>query len=303
MKLQDFKNSMTYNNMTRMMVYSPDRIAYFSDFQNWNSHEDEMIAALLKKAAELNVEPLLFVSFNEHEFSSDLYIKENIEALAHKASPQLHVLFYVINGLTDKMPHDALIRNLQEMMGIKYAMVNDNYQDPICSQFNTNFFKVAWGDKVVLHGNYATKPENTELRALIEASDFDLFTDETELEYLITGRVVHGKQLGRTIGYPTANVLVAKDSPMKHGVFAVRVKINAIDNLFEGMGCYWVNERGENLFEVTIFDFDEEIYERRIIIEPVQKLHDIKKVNSLDELKAMLKQDQELSQELFASLR
>jgi riboflavin kinase/FMN adenylyltransferase len=66
---------------------------------------------------------------------------------------------------------------------------------------------------------------------------------------------------------------------------------------------YWVNERGENLFEVTIFDFDEEIYERRIIIEPVQKLHDIKKVNSLDELKAMLKQDQELSQELFASLR
>jgi hypothetical protein len=161
MKLQDFKNSMTYNNMTRMMVYSPDRIAYFSDFQNWNSHEDEMIAALLKKAAELNVEPLLFVSFNEHEFSSDLYIKENIEALAHKASPQLHVLFYVINGLTDKMPHDALIRNLQEMMGIKYAMVNDNYQDPICSQFNTNFFKAAWGDKVVLHGNYATKPENT----------------------------------------------------------------------------------------------------------------------------------------------
>jgi riboflavin kinase / FMN adenylyltransferase len=114
--------------------------------------------------------------------------------------------------------------------------------------------------------------------------------------YSLSGIVVKGKQLGRTIGFPTANVQTGEaDKLIPHkGVYAVKVKYN--DEFFGGMLNIGFRPTVEGTFqtiEVNIFDFDKEIYGENITIEFIQKIRNEQKFNGLDELKAQIGRDKD----------
>lgn len=111
--------------------------------------------------------------------------------------------------------------------------------------------------------------------------------------YTICGRVSYGQQRGRTIGFPTANLLLHRLSSPLYGVFAVKVHrlrnipLPAVANL----GTRPTVD-GKHLFlEVHLFDFHESIYGYPIEIEFVHKLRDEKKFTSLHALKEQIQQD------------
>ena len=115
--------------------------------------------------------------------------------------------------------------------------------------------------------------------------------------YELTGRVIKGHQLGRKLGFPTANLDTGIYKILPLGVFAVKVRVGR--KIYDGF-CNIGFRPTVNpihaklpLVEVNIFDFKQSIYGRNITLWFVQKLRDEKKFNGLDNLVAQLKSDRE----------
>ncbi|HET6226963.1 MAG TPA: bifunctional riboflavin kinase/FAD synthetase [Bacteroidia bacterium] len=136
----------------------------------------------------------------------------------------------------------------------------------------------------------------------------DVKTANTYLghEYTLTGTVEKGKQLGRTIGYPTANLLINDQYKLipGNGVYAVKIKHK--NNYYGGMmnigNNPTVEGKGKSI-EVNIFDFDKDIYGDEVTIYFIDRLRDEVKFNNLEELKEQLAKDKESSLLLYNSTR
>ncbi|MDZ7898196.1 MAG: bifunctional riboflavin kinase/FAD synthetase [Arcicella sp.] len=114
--------------------------------------------------------------------------------------------------------------------------------------------------------------------------------------YSLSGVIVKGKQLGRTIGFPTANIQVREIAKLipADGVYAVKVYYR--EEVLGGMLNIGNRPTVDGTFktiEVNIFDFDREIYGENLMIEFIQKIRNEQKFNGLDELKAQIEKDKE----------
>jgi riboflavin kinase/FMN adenylyltransferase len=135
---------------------------------------------------------------------------------------------------------------------------------------------------------------STKIREALNAGDVALAAKFLSKPYQISGTVVAGKQLGRTIGYPTANIQM--DLSLKlipaDGVYAVWVCLN--QHRYGGMlnigNNPTIEGKGRSI-EVNIFDFSETIYNQTISVQFVDKLRDELKFNSLEALKSQLHND------------
>ena len=127
------------------------------------------------------------------------------------------------------------------------------------------------------------------IRAHLAAGEFDAAARLLGRRFAIGGHVVRGQQLGRKLGYPTANIRLGKRTSPVGGIFAVRV--HGVDALplpgVASLGVRPTVHGTEPLLEAHLFDFDGDLYGRRIDIEFVKKLRDEKKFADLD---AMVRQ-------------
>lgn len=136
---------------------------------------------------------------------------------------------------------------------------------------------------------------STRIRKAIEEGDIETATQFLGHSFLLTGTVVKGKQLGRTIGYPTANIITDTDKIIpKIGVYAVRVKINEL--VYGGMlniGYNPTTDQDHTIkIEVHIFDFNHDIYNQTIQIEFIKRTRDELKFEGLPQLIDALKKDE-----------
>lgn len=132
---------------------------------------------------------------------------------------------------------------------------------------------------------------STKIREALSVGNVNLSGRFLGRNYSLEGVVVQGKQLGRTLGYPTANIKVAHELKLvpADGVYAVWVWVQG--KKYGGMlnigNNPTVEGKGRSI-EVNIFDFSESIYNQTISIEFVDKLREELKFKSLDELKSRL---------------
>lgn len=114
----------------------------------------------------------------------------------------------------------------------------------------------------------------------------------------ISGKVVHGDKKGRTIGFPTANVLLKRCTAPVSGVFAVKVKID--DSIHEGVANIGnrptVNGQRSQL-EVHVFDYSGNLYGKFISVQLVDKLRNEIKFDSFEQLKQQILADAEQAKE------
>ena len=138
---------------------------------------------------------------------------------------------------------------------------------------------------------------STKIRERLEAGDIKEAAEMLGYDYSMHGVVVSGNRLGRTIGFPTANMQLYE--PLKlipaNGVYFVKVKV--LDRTLYGM-CNiglrpTVGEGNARTIETNIFDFDEDIYGLDIDIKFVTRIREERKFNSLDELKNQLESDRD----------
>lgn len=138
---------------------------------------------------------------------------------------------------------------------------------------------------------------STKIREAILAGNIQKANDYLGDTFELTGTVVKGNQLGRTIGYPTANIVLNSDLKLipGNGVYAVRVNVRGV--WFGGMMNIGtrptVVSNGGRTIEVNIFDFDETIYDETVTVQFLSKWRDEQKFNGLEELKNQLKLDEE----------
>lgn len=136
---------------------------------------------------------------------------------------------------------------------------------------------------------------STRIRKAIEEGDVQTANDFLGYSFFITGTVVKGKQLGRTIGYPTANIFIENADKLipKIGVYAVNVIYKGIT--YQGMLNIGTNPTtdldNKIKIEVNIFDFSQDIYGETLKIEFVKWIRNEEKFANLDELKQALAND------------
>ena len=123
-------------------------------------------------------------------------------------------------------------------------------------------------------------------------------------EYSITGEVVHGNGIGKTIGYPTANIEISNEYKLitANGVYVCRVEYDG--KIYGGMGNIGYRptiEDNKFTVEVNIFDFDKDIYGEVITIYFVDRLRDEIKFNSLKGLKQQLAEDEKKARAILGS--
>jgi riboflavin kinase/FMN adenylyltransferase len=137
---------------------------------------------------------------------------------------------------------------------------------------------------------------STRIRNALLSDKIDLANSYLGYPFFITGTVIRGDQLGRQLGYPTANIVVEEKYKLipADGIFAVTVNVAGIEH--KGMAYIGsrptVNGLTHNI-EVNIFDFDQEIYNQPIRMEFHHYVRGDIKFSSLDELKVQLAKDKE----------
>ena len=134
---------------------------------------------------------------------------------------------------------------------------------------------------------------STRIRAALQAGDFRTATRLLGQPYAISGRVVRGQQLGRTLGYPTANLRFAGKQPALRGIYATWVH-GVGDRPWPSVASFGTRPTvggREPLLEAHLFDFDGDLYGRHIAVEFVARLRDEEKFPDLPTLVAQMDRD------------
>ena len=147
---------------------------------------------------------------------------------------------------------------------------------------------------------------STKIRNALNQGDVGLAKTYLGYPYMVSGKVVSGKQLGRTIGYPTANIQVAEDYKLipTIGVYVVSVTVKGTD--YYGMLSVGTNPTvggTEKTIEVYIFDFNDTIYNEEITVRFLTKIRDEEKFASIDLLIEALKNDEVFSRNFISNIR
>ncbi|MFP5471808.1 MAG: bifunctional riboflavin kinase/FAD synthetase [Bacteroidia bacterium] len=138
------------------------------------------------------------------------------------------------------------------------------------------------------------KVSSTKIRTAIEEGNIEQANTFLTRPFSLWGIVVKGDELGRTMGFPTANMQLSKEKILpKDGVYAVDVIVKG--NKLRGMMNIGVrptvNISDEQRVEVNIFDFNQDIYGENIKVEVLKKIRNEKQFATLDELKSQIQND------------
>jgi len=142
---------------------------------------------------------------------------------------------------------------------------------------------------------------STRIREAIQRADIDTANQLLGYPFFFSGRVVKGNQLGRTLGYPTANLEMENSEKLSpaNGIYAVEARLLPSGELFSSarlQGMMSIGTRptidGTNrTIEVNLFDFDENIYDRELRVFVRKWLRPELKFNGLEELKTAIAKD------------
>jgi len=143
------------------------------------------------------------------------------------------------------------------------------------------------------------KISSTAIREALLNGDLSYANQMLGYEYIISGKVISGNQLGRSIGFPTANIKTHDYKLLpKNGVY--RVKINTGNNEFNRLGMAYIgkrnvlNQKDATIhIEVNIFDFDQQIYDQDIAIALTHRIRDDMKFENIEQLAEQLRRDRQ----------
>lgn len=256
----------------------------------------------------LTFEPHPREIFTPHDAPSRLTsLREKLEILKNLGVAHVHVCrfnkeFAVLS------PEDFVRRILVDGLKARYVLVGDDFRfgakrggdfDALLVYGEKYGFKAEAMHTVEAAGQRAS---STAVREALAAGDMAGAAQLLGRPYSISGRVVGGDQLGRKIGYPTANIQLKHNRPPLKGVFAVRVQgldkpdWPGVANLGTRPS---VHPNGNPTLEVHLFGLDRQIYGQHLRVEFLHKLRDEAKFANFEALVAQIGKDAEQARELL----
>jgi len=193
---------------------------------------------------------------------------------------------------------------LVEALGVKHLFVGDDFRFGKGRSGNFDLLQQMGREQGFEVENLATvskggeRVSSTLVREALASGDFATAARYLGREYQMCGRVVHGHKKGRTIGFPTLNIGLARRlSPVK-GVFAVRVT-GLSDEPLDGVanvGNRPVLEGDDQfLLEVHLFDFDRQVYGELVAVRFVERIRDERNFESFEVMREQILLDAEMA--------
>ncbi len=142
---------------------------------------------------------------------------------------------------------------------------------------------------------------STKIRGYIEESNFKKASQMLKRDFSVRGTVIHGNAIGRTIGFPTANICVDEGRIMPaEGVYATVTEYDGV--IYPSITNYGGKPTFKDnkiLLETNMLGFDGDLYDKKITVYFLKKIRDITKFASKDELKSQLNADKNKSLKIF----
>jgi len=239
-------------------------------------------------------------------------VRDKLQALEAQGIERVHIMHF---GQTfASMSAQAFIKNiLIDGLQVRWLAVGEDFR--FGAQRSGNFatlqsasdqygFELAQLPMVHLEN---VRVSSSLVRQALAAGDLSLARHLLGHTYSISGRVIHGRHLGRTLGFPTLNLKMSHRRKMKtpavHGIFAVRVH-GLREQPLPGVASVGlrptVDDSGLWLLEVHVFDFSDTVYGHRVRVEFVQRLRDEARYASLEALAAAIQEDSRQARALLA---
>lgn len=153
------------------------------------------------------------------------------------------------------------------------------------------------GIKVVLANEYqfdGKEVSSSAIRQAVSSGNISMANDLLGYHYSIEGQVINGFHIGRTIGYPTANIQLPNNKLVPaDGVYAVTVMLDREEyNGMLNIGHRPTFDNGQRSIEVHLLDFNRDIYSERIQLRFAERIREEKRFGSIEELKAQISKDE-----------
>ncbi|WP_398476946.1 bifunctional riboflavin kinase/FAD synthetase [Tardiphaga sp.] len=133
---------------------------------------------------------------------------------------------------------------------------------------------------------------STAIRMALAEGQIAEATEMLQGPWFITGEVIHGKKLGRDLGYPTANIRLPANCGLRHGIYAVRVGRGS--ERFDGVASFGRRptfDNGAPLLEVFLFDFKGDLYGQTLDVAFIAFIRDELKFDGVDALIVQMNND------------
>ena len=287
------------------------------NFDGVHRGHQAMLQKLVAKARAMNL-PAAVMTFEPHPrevFTPDAAparltsLREKLERLAGHGVDQVYICHFNRAFAALSAGHfvdDMLCRQL----GARYVLIGDDFQFGAKRAGNLATLQAAatqHGFEVeAMHSVCVDelRASSTAVREALAGGDLELARRLLGRPYSISGRVLHGDKIGRTLGFPTANIQVKHNKPPLLGVCVVEV---------HGLACGprpgvasigvrpTINSKGRLSLEVNIFDFQQEIYGEHLRIDFLHKLRDEEKYPDLETLTEAIARDVANAHEFFAT--
>ncbi len=232
-------------------------------------------------------------------------LREKLTFLSEKHVDQ--VLCLPFNERLRSLNADEFVRNvLIDGLNIRYLIVGDDFRygcnrdgdfehlQTMGEQFG---FEVCDTRTVLMAKD---RISSTRVRDAVAAHQLQEAEQLSGHPFTMIGRVIKGRQLGRTLGFPTANIRVHRRRLPLQGVFAVNVRVdghrfNAVANLGNRPSV----GGSKTVLEVHMLDFLGDLYDQTLRVEFVEKIRDEQKFESLEALRAAIGNDIETARKIF----
>ena len=290
-------------------------VATFGNFDGIHLGHQQLLKQVLAASNKLKLPSLLITTepLSREYFSPDTSpprltrFREKLEVF--DAFGIDRVLCLRFNRQLASMKAEAFIEDLLiEKLGIKHLIIGDDTRFgfkrqgdfALLSQYaKKHNFKLSATDTVLSNKQ---RVSSSSIRQALAQGDITRTSSLLDRMYHMSGRVAHGEQRGRTLGYPTANIYLNRRQTPLMGIYAVEVGGLANERLpaIASLGVRPTFGAGECLLEVHIFNFSQDIYGRHVSVFFRHKLRDERKFESADKLIEQMHIDVAQAKKFFA---
>ena len=235
-------------------------------------------------------------------------LREKLELLATLGVDRTYVCRFTYDFA--RTPAEAFVdRVLVQGLSVRWLLVGDDFRfgarragdlQLLQTLAASRGYEVEAMPSVTIAGR---RVSSTAIREALAEGELDLARELLGRPYSISGRVIGGDRIGRTLGFPTANIRMRRNRPPLEGIFAVRV--HGLDSRpLAGAASLGVrptiHAEGAPTLEVHILDFERDIYGRHVRVEFLHKLRDEQKFADVEALRRQIALDVQATRSYFA---
>ena len=284
------------------------------NFDGVHRGHQAMLSRLVEAAEDLALPPTV-LTFDPHprEFFAPgsapprlSTLRDKLEMFSALGVARVHIARFDA-GLAGLTAPEFIDRVLVRSLGARWILVGEDFRfgrgrtgDLALLRTSGRSFSVETMPTVTLG---AQRISSTAIREALAKGDLERAAEMLGRPYAISGHVAHGEKLGRSLGFPTANVRLQHKPPLS-GIFAVRVRGLSDESRIgaASLGVRPTVKAGARpLLEVFIFDFEQAIYGRRIRVQFLHKLRDEERFADLDTLAQQIRADVASVREYFST--